>query len=108
MNKITVHDEPTDRTRKNRSEIYEDKVMRAWIEAQQADTNEQTLSEQIELAGNRTPRTQVTETTGKRSRTRESKGCPPLEVAYPHQLPHKTSSHSPRNARESWKTYSRC
>lgn len=47
MNKITVHDEPTDRIRKKRSELYEDKVMRAWLEAQETDTSEQTLEREI-------------------------------------------------------------
>lgn len=47
MNPISVHDEPTDRIRKRRSELYEDKVMRAWIEAQATDTSEQTLDEEI-------------------------------------------------------------
>ena len=47
MNKITVNDEPTDRIRKKRSELYEDKVMRAWLEAQETDTGEQTSKEEI-------------------------------------------------------------
>ena len=47
MNKITVNDEPTDRIRKRRSELYEDKIMRAWLEAQDADSSEQTLREEI-------------------------------------------------------------
>ncbi|MCF8568603.1 reverse transcriptase N-terminal domain-containing protein [Alicyclobacillus tolerans] len=46
MNQISVYDEPTDRIRKRRSELYEDKVMRAWIEAQETDTSEQTLDEE--------------------------------------------------------------
>jgi RNA-directed DNA polymerase len=47
MNQISVHDEPTDRIRKSRSEIYEDKIMRAWLEAQESDNPGQTLAEQI-------------------------------------------------------------
>jgi RNA-directed DNA polymerase len=47
MNKITVNDEPTDRIRKKRSELYEDKVMRAWLEAQETDSSEQTLRKEI-------------------------------------------------------------
>lgn len=46
MNQISVHDEPTDRIRKRRSELYEDKVMRAWLEAQVTDSSEQTLDEE--------------------------------------------------------------
>ena len=46
MNQISVYDEPTDRIRKRRSELYEDKVMRGWIEAQETDTSEQTLDEE--------------------------------------------------------------
>lgn len=40
MNRKAVrNDESTDRNRKNPSEIYEDKIMRAWMEAQSADTS---------------------------------------------------------------------
>lgn len=46
MNKITVNDEPTDRIRKRRSELYEDKVMRAWLEAQETDASVHTLEEE--------------------------------------------------------------
>lgn len=40
MNRKAVrNDESTDRNRKNPSEIHEDKIMRAWMEAQSADTS---------------------------------------------------------------------
>ncbi|WP_249226637.1 hypothetical protein [Alicyclobacillus mengziensis] len=86
MNRITVYDAPTDRIRKKRSELYEDRVMRAWLEAREADSSEQTL-ERGKLAGNRAPRTQVTKTTGQRSRAREAKSGSPYKVAHPHELP---------------------
>ncbi|GMA62075.1 reverse transcriptase domain-containing protein [Alicyclobacillus fastidiosus] len=44
MNKTTVIDESTDRTRKNLSGIQEDKIMRAWFEAQEARTTEPTYN----------------------------------------------------------------
>jgi hypothetical protein len=48
MNKLSVNDESTDRIRKRRSELYEDKVMRAWMEAQETDTSEHTWKVEVD------------------------------------------------------------